>query len=283
MSELEAIGAVASVAQIANYLLITTSAISHLYTSICNASARIKQYESGLKQLVGILELIQKNEWLQTDGISSIIQQIFAAVQRLQKMLMALGLEEAVISKPAKRYWRGFRIVLKEGEIVAQFASLEDKRRILSLGIQEVQTKYAGDTLSDVRKVLSAMQPGLEQIAHEHYSPAISPVTQCCGNRANQSNSGGENEIRNGEDQDRQESEHDTAQAPPPYWNSAGRLYMNATVGSNSKQLNGDFVGENGHSIEIRHIGPRVGDSSWQLNGNVFGHTEFLAAFFDGT
>ena len=98
-------------------------------------------------------------------------------------------------------------------------------------------------------------------------------------NVADQSNGGGNDKTWNDEDPKCEGSRHD---APPlPNWKSASRLYMHATVGSNSRQFNGDFVNGSGSLPEVSHIGPRVGDFSCQFNGNVVDHTEFLAAFFD--
>lgn len=171
MSGFEVIGAVASVAQIANYLLVTSSAINHLCKSIGKAPARIKQYESSLKQLADILEVIRKNEWLQTEGIRSIVEQIFTVVQKLQTLLVALGIEGVTEPKLAKRCWRGIKIVRKEGEISTQFAVLEEKKGILGLCIQEVQAKFAGDTSCDVREILRIMRPVMERMTVCSFSP----------------------------------------------------------------------------------------------------------------
>ena len=163
MSGIEALGAVASAAQLAFYLFETSSVISKQFKRFRNVSKRLQQHTETVNHLLQVAEQVQSNQWLQTPAIALLLGVVLKHADYAQSMLSNLGTKSSENPRLKLNYWRAYKDTKKEEEVLQVFASLEEHKSALALCILEVQSKQMGEGFLNTKRLLGII-PQVESI-----------------------------------------------------------------------------------------------------------------------
>ena len=148
---MEVVGAIASAAQLAVYLLQLSSSIYEQCRRLHKATETFEQYECTIEQFKSVVQLIQSNEWLQTPTVTSVLKVATEKLKKAHDLLPAFSRRtEIVKEKSAKRYWLAFKWLRREKQILAIYSVLEENKSTLILCMQEVQTKLVGNGVAKI-------------------------------------------------------------------------------------------------------------------------------------
>lgn len=167
MTGVEVLGALASAAQIAFYIIQTSSMIIEQFKRLRNAAIKFQQHSDTTTQLIGISRVVQSNQWLQTESMASLLKGILGRLEEVHKLLPKVQKHDKS-ARPGfvVTYWKAFRSLRKEDRILAIFAGLEEQKSALALCILEIQTRYTGETSCNVTKLLPMVDSIQEDVSH---------------------------------------------------------------------------------------------------------------------
>jgi len=167
MTGIEVLGAMASAAQIAFYVIQTSSLIIEQFKRLRNAPIKFQQHSETATQLIGIARVVQSNQWLQTESMASLLKGILGKVEEVHKLLPKVQKHDKA-ARPGFviTYWKAYRSLRKEERILAIFAGLEEQKSTLALCILEIQTRYTGETSCNVTKLLPMVDSIQEDVSH---------------------------------------------------------------------------------------------------------------------
>ncbi|MCJ1385074.1 hypothetical protein MMC17_008192 [Xylographa soralifera] len=295
MSGLEGIGvvgAIASVAQLSQYMMGTSCSIFELYGTLRNAPKKFQRYACTMKQIIEIAQLIQANEWLQSSSaVAKILRDTIQRAEQVQDLLPRVPLNGSSGPKNMLKYWRLFTNLRKESQVIEILANLEENKSALTLYILDIQTKHSGQACYNTKKLLD-MLPKSDSIQYDAFQAAtpVDPIERPNPDIESQSSCDdipieepSLNSPASSEDYSSERSEDDsvltgvnshsakvalhtdTLNESPQY----GSVYDGAIANGKSCQINGD-IGAGLFPLEKhRYYKIIATDSSLQINGNV--------------
>ena len=159
MAELLAVlGGLAAAFQLTQQCIQITRLIAGLYTDITDTPDNIRSHITHIEHLAAIAELIEKNSSLQTDLVTSILRSC-------QEVALQLLDELTKVSSSAKdgrikRGWKTLVALAKEEKMQALFNNLEQRKSILSLCIETIDSAL----LQTLHSKLSRVETGLDSL-----------------------------------------------------------------------------------------------------------------------
>jgi len=167
MAGVEVIGALASTAQLAYYVIQANSLVIEQFKRLRNAPIKFQQYADTATQLISIARVVQSNQWLQTESMASLLEAILARTEEIHNLLPKVQKHDKA-ARPGfvSTYWKVLRSLRKEERILAIFAGLEEQKSALALCILEIQTRYTGETSCNVTKLLPMVDSIQEDVSH---------------------------------------------------------------------------------------------------------------------
>ena len=163
MSGIEALGAIASAAQLAYYLIETASVIAKQFKRLHNVSKRLQQHVETVKHLLGVAEQVRSNQWLQTPAIARLLGVVLKHAEYAQSMLPKLETNSSANQRLMINYWRAYKHTKKEEEVLQVFTILEKHKSALTLCILEIQSKQMGEGFLNTTRLLGII-PQVESI-----------------------------------------------------------------------------------------------------------------------
>lgn len=154
MSGLEAIGAVASVAQLVNYIIGTNSSIFELRRKLQEAPTRLKRQTATLEEVIKIAQLLKENEFVQNDMIATTLNHIITKVDQTQDMLPQIDINLSSMSKRLTKKWKTFKHMRNEDRLLEILAELRDHKISLVLCIANIQVKQSGEASHNSSRLL---------------------------------------------------------------------------------------------------------------------------------
>ena len=173
MSGLEVVGAAASVAQLTQYILGISGSIYELIHKLRNAPSVFKRHADTINQVITVVEVIRANEWLHTPAIASLLERIWTVAMEALNLLPTLK-RDAVSAFSINEYWKAFRGLRKENEILDRLKTLGELKSVLVVRILDIQTTHAGQSSCNIAKLLQII-PKLDAI-QQHVSSLQLPV-----------------------------------------------------------------------------------------------------------
>jgi hypothetical protein len=162
MSGLEALGALASAAQVAAYVVKVAAFLSDVCEKLKHAPERIRQHEHQIERLIDIILHIKENPSLHTQLIFAQLDSIIAQAYSLQALLGKL-LSQYTQSSFRRRYWKALK-GNKEKQVLAALQNLEREKTGLSLCLTASQTEFLHNVGREARmaepNTLSKVLPG---------------------------------------------------------------------------------------------------------------------------
>ncbi|MCJ1250233.1 hypothetical protein MMC30_007459 [Trapelia coarctata] len=181
MSGVEVLGALASAAQVAFYVIQTNSLIIEQFKRLRNATTKFQQHADTATQLISIARVILSNQWLQTENMAALLEVILGRAEEVHNLLPKVYKNEtAARSGIVATYWKAFRSLRKEERILAIFAGLEEQKSALALCILEIQTKLSGEMSCNVTKLLPMVDSIQEDVSHIRRGTGDSSVCGFC-------------------------------------------------------------------------------------------------------
>ena len=166
MSGIEALGAVASAAQLAYYLFEAASMIVKQFKKLRNVSKRLQQHIDTVDNLLGVAEQVRSNQWLQTPAIALLLGVVLRHAEHAQKLLPNLERNSSKNLWLTLNYWRAYQHTRKEEEVLQIFATLEEHKSALTLCILEIQSKQMGEGFLNTTRLLGII-PQVESIQED--------------------------------------------------------------------------------------------------------------------
>ena len=139
MSGIEVLGAFASAAQVAAYMLKFTTLLTHVYERLQHAPARVARHGEQIQRLIDITLLIRENPSLHTKIILRHLESTLAQATSLQTLLDKLLVQYTQHSS-LRRYWRALTSS-KEDQVLEALQDLEREKTGLSLCLAASQTQ----------------------------------------------------------------------------------------------------------------------------------------------
>ena len=180
MSGLEAVavvGAIASTAQLTQYIIQLSISVYDRCKMIHNATENFERYRTTVEQFHDILLRIKSNEWLQTSTMISVLKVSAEKLEKAQRLLPPQSQQaETTKGEYIKRCWRTIKDSRKEKQMLAIIVVLEENKNSLILCIQDIQTELVGIMSGDVRTILSATSQIDMRLEHQENSASQSTV-----------------------------------------------------------------------------------------------------------
>lgn len=282
MSGLEVIGAIASVAQLAQYVMGTNSSIFELCSVLRHAPKKFQQHAYTVKQLSEMIQLVQANQWLRSSSaVADILEDITQRVKEAQDLLRRAEPGGFSNVRTTTKYWKHFKNLRKESQIAGIFAELEKKKSSLSLCILEIQTKHSGEACCNTAKLLEVL-PKLDSMHRDTFCVATAlepqPSPQDIQSTETRPDSpvswGYESTVRSEFDSDITRVNSQSAgillnAEGPGESRAVGSFYDGATASGQSCQINGDIGAGLFPMEKHRYYKITARDSSLQINGNI--------------
>ena len=181
MSGVEVLGALASAAQLAYYVIQANSVIIEQVKRLRNASVKFQQHADTATQLIAFARVVQSNQWLQTESMAALLQAILGRAEDVRKLLPRVQhYDKTARLSFVTSYWKAFQTLRKEERILAIFAGLEEQKSALVLCILELQTRYTGETSCNVAKLLPVVDSIQEDVSHIRRGAGDLSVRGCC-------------------------------------------------------------------------------------------------------
>ena len=130
MSGLEAVGAVAAIAQLASYTLAAAASIQALRSEVQTAPLRIQQRADYLESLIEIIGFIHQTKHFHPGSVEVILRRITSRSSLIHDQVA--GHLRSLEGKTLKKYWRTVVIRKQEQDILGALTSLEhDKSNLV--------------------------------------------------------------------------------------------------------------------------------------------------------
>lgn len=155
MEVVGAVGALASSAQLAAYVVKAAVFLSDLYERLKNAPDRIQQHANHIKRLIEIILRIKETQYLHTALVFAQLEYTISQAYSLRDLLVEV-LGQYTQPSFRRRYWNVFK-GKKEKQILVELQNLEREKTGLSLCLTAAQTEFLHDVRREVRKTESDM------------------------------------------------------------------------------------------------------------------------------
>ena len=243
MSGVEVVSAIASISQLANYLLGSHSSIHQLFNRLREAPARSRQQTATLQEIVGITQAIRDNRWFQDERVAALLRQIIQLTDQAHSLLPNFNTSSLSRSQHLSNRWKAYQHLRKDERVLdGVFQELKDKKSSLALYLANIQIAQVGEAFST----------GLTR--------EESSVRECSAFAGKT-----------------WPSERDTEKVV------VGHLYRNALATDRSCQINGDFASAQTPYTHHMYDSCVAQGASVQLNGNLNGvDLQTLARVTDG-
>jgi hypothetical protein len=184
MSGLEALGALASAAQVAAYMVKVAAFLSDVFEKLKHAPERIRQHAHQIERLIDITLHIKENSSLHTQLIFAQLDSTIAQAYSLQALLGKL-LSQYTQSSFRRRFWKALE-GRKEKQLLVALQNLEREKTGLSLCLTASQTEFLHNVGREARmadsntpsKALSgpSLGPTFAQTPVSTSFPTVSPT-----------------------------------------------------------------------------------------------------------
>jgi hypothetical protein len=152
---MEVVGALASSAQLAAYVVKSAAFLSDLYERLKNAPDRIQQDANHIKRLIEIILHIKETRSLHTTLVFAQLEYTISQAYSLRDLLVKV-LGQYTQPSFRRRYWKLLK-GKKEKQILLALQSLEREKTGLSLCLTAAQIEFLHDVRGEVRKAESNM------------------------------------------------------------------------------------------------------------------------------
>jgi hypothetical protein len=185
MSGFEAIGVLASIAQLLEFGLKLTSLINGVYNRVKEAPEKVLLHTAHINQLIC---LIQEESELQNPIVHSHVRTTLAEAEKLQQILERMVVDYTKGSRK-KRLWKA-QVGREERSMVASLEILEKEKSALILSISFTHTETLGiirDSVGELIPRINSMDQGITAInrrfrrGNKHRSHRVSLDCQCFG------------------------------------------------------------------------------------------------------
>ena len=133
---MEAVGLLASAAQISAYVFSIVSAVREARTQIRKAPSQLQDKAEQLLFLQSIVDTIKANERLHTDRIGNYLARIEDKISRLHRAVLR-SLED-LKAKSYRKIWSAFAVVKAQKQIQETFADLDQDKSNLHFHVTSV-------------------------------------------------------------------------------------------------------------------------------------------------
>lgn len=150
MSGLEVLGAIASAAQLATYVVKAAIFLSDIHERLKSAPGRIAQHAHQIARLVEVVLYIKDNELIYTKLVFAQLEHTIEEASNLRKLLIKV-LGQYTSPSIRKKYWN----LLKgknEVQILCALENLEREKTGLTLCLAAAQTELLYDVKREVRR-----------------------------------------------------------------------------------------------------------------------------------
>jgi len=162
MSGIEAVGVLASIAQLLEFGLKLTSLINDVYNRIEEAPEKVLLHTTHIKQLI---HLIQEQSELQNPTVHSHVRTTLAEAEKLQQILQRM-VEDYTKGSGKKRLWKAL-VGREERRMVASLERLEKEKSALILCINFKHIETLGivrDSVGALIRRVNSMDQGVTAI-----------------------------------------------------------------------------------------------------------------------